>query len=360
MLDTVREMRAPAFAPRREPLPLPPGNCFVRLLTAKVIASVTRRSLTDIAAAMWPQDRLVAEVIERAISNPAMTTTAGWAAELSQRVVMDMVDALGPVSAGAQLFRECLVASFDGAGQIAVPALVADVTDAAWVAEGDPIPVAQNATAAVVLSPHKIGTIAVLTREMIESSNAERLIADVLTRSAGLALDSALFDANASSAARPAGLRNGISTLTPSAITDFYQAAIEDVGNLMSAVGAVGGAGPYFLITSPGHVASMSMRFVDQVRGLTMLGSPAAGSLMIAVAAQAVAAAFSPNPDVESSKAATLVMNDVGTPVVTGGVTGAPARGLWQTDSIAVKIRWPATWALRDARGVAWTTPAYK
>jgi hypothetical protein len=33
---------------------------------------------------------------------------------------------------------------------------------------------------------------------------------------------------------------------------------------------------------------------------------------------------------------------------------------LFQTDSIALKMRWPVTWALRDPRGVAWTTPNWK
>jgi hypothetical protein len=46
--------------------------------------------------------------------------------------------------------------------------------------------------------------------------------------------------------------------------------------------------------------------------------------------------------------------------VSTGGVAAAPARSTWQTDSVAVKVRWPATWALRDPRGFAWLTPAWK
>lgn len=337
---------------------LPSGNSFTRLLTAKVLASVQRRSLGDVAALMWPHDRVVAELIERTSSAPAMTAVTGWATELTQRRLIDTLDALGPVSAGAQVLRGSLLLSFDGAGQISVPSLVADVNDAAWVAEGDPIPVNQNTVAAAALNPRKIGSIAVLSREMIESSNAERLIGDVLLRSAAMALDAALFDATAGSTARPAGLRNGISTTTPSAITDFYQASIEDVANLMAVVGAIGGPGPYFLIGSPSRVASMSMRFVREVAGLTMLGSTGAGALLIAIAGQALAAAISPNPEVETSPAATLHMSDV--PGAVGPAAATPSRSLWQTDSIAVKIRWPCTWGLRDARGVAWTTPAYK
>jgi hypothetical protein len=40
--------------------------------------------------------------------------------------------------------------------------------------------------------------------------------------------------------------------------------------------------------------------------------------------------------------------------------TMGPERSVWQTDSVAVKVRWPVSWALRDPRGVAWLTPAWK
>lgn len=360
MLDiiTSNPSRAPNFAPRREPL-LSPSNCFVRLLTAKVIASITRRSMEQVAAEWWPSDRLVGELIERAASAPAMTSVVGWAAELAQRVVVDSLAGLGPVSAGAQLLQLGTVLNFDGSARLTVPAFVVDATDAAWVAEGDPIPVQQNVFGAVALDPHKLGSIAVLTREMIESSNAEQLVGEALTRAAGLALDLALFDVNAGTAARPSGLRNGIATLTASTNGTLYEAALEDISALFGAVTAVGGVGPYAIIVSPGRAATLSMRFVEEVPNLFVLGTPAVGTAMIVVAAQALVTAISPSPDVEISKAATVVMNDVGTPV-NAGTPGAPARSLWQSDSIAVKIRWPVTWALRDPRAVAWMTPVYK
>jgi hypothetical protein len=40
--------------------------------------------------------------------------------------------------------------------------------------------------------------------------------------------------------------------------------------------------------------------------------------------------------------------------------TMGPELEMWQTNSIAVKVRWPVSWALRDPRAVAWMTPAWK
>jgi hypothetical protein len=80
-----------------------------------------------------------------------------------------------------------------------------------------------NVLGGPMLSPDKLAVIAVLSYEMLNGSNAEAMVRDALTRSAPLALDTALFDASASSAARPAGLRNGISALTASALTRSHR-----------------------------------------------------------------------------------------------------------------------------------------
>jgi len=52
-------------------------------------------------------------------------------------------------------------------------------------------------------------------------------------------------------------------------------------------------------------------------------------------------------------------MQDSGT-IGTPGTTPGPERSLYQTESIAIKCRWPVSWALRDSRAVAWTTPGWK
>jgi hypothetical protein len=242
------------------------------------------------------------------------------------------------------------------AASIGIPGFIATANDAAWVAEGDPIPVQQLAAAPGLIEPRKIASISVLTREMVESSNAEQIISNTLVRAAGLALDAALFDANAASAARPAGLRNGIAASPASNNADTFEAALEDLAGMVSATGAVGGVGPYAIIVNPGRAVTLAMRYLGLVENVLVLGTPVVGADIITVAVAALAAAISADPEIETSRAATLQMSD--TPVAVGS-TG-PVRGLFQTDSIGVKVRWPASWALRDPRGVAWTTPTWK
>lgn len=344
------------FAPRE--LPLPPGNCFKRLIAAHAIAQLNHISVADVVERMWPSDRLVA----RAVSAPAMTTVVGWAAELAQRIVSDAIDALGPMSAGIQVLREGLVLAYDGRGIISAPGFVASVGNSGFVAEGDPIPVRQLASTAALLQPYKLATIGVLSREMAESSNAEQLIGDALLRSTALALDAVLFDSNAATAARPAGLRNGIAKLTASNASDLHEAAVQDISALFDAVATVGGMGPYVLVASPGRAMSLRIRMTrydanaEQLVVGTVVGTPAVGNDLIAIAPAALATAFSPEPDVETVNAGTLILDTA--PGVAG--TGGPERELFQSDSIAIKVRWPVSWALRNANAVAWLTPSWK
>jgi hypothetical protein len=32
-------------------------------------------------------------------------------------------------------------------------------------------------------------------------------------------------------------------------------------------------------------------------------------------------------------------------------------KSMFQSDALAIKLRWPVTWLIRDSRGFAWTTP---
>jgi hypothetical protein len=342
-------------------LSLPPGNSFMRLVTARAIASVTRRSAAEIAGRLWPTDAIVL----RAVSAPAMTSVAGWAAELARKIVADGLN-MGPAAAGAAVLRQALVLTWDGNGQISVPGFVAGAGNAGFVAEGSPIPVRQLTSSAALLSPHKLAAIGVLSREMMESSNAEQLIGDVLMRSAAAALDVALFGSAAATAAAPAGLRNGIAALTASTSTDLSQAFYSDMAALINATAVVGGNGTYALIGAPGLIAQMIMRFVLQAStvldavNLVALGSVAMGNDLMCIATNGLVAALSPDPVIETANAGELHMNDTPLAIVNGGAPAAPARSLFQTDSIALKMRWPVTWAVRDSRAVAWLTPAWR
>jgi hypothetical protein len=363
--DSLSRMNQPlvgGFKRKQEPkLDLPRGNLFRRMLTAKAIALVKKVKIDDVVSERWPNDHEL-EIMIKAASNPAMTSVVGWAKELAQTLVADTIEALGASSAGAEVLTSSLVLSWDGAGAIGVPGFVASAANGGFVAEGDPIPVRQFADGSQTLSPHKLASIAVLTREMIESSNAEVIIGDTLVRSAGLALDAVFFGNAAASAAAPAGIRNGIVTLAASANADAFAAFFEDMATLLNGVGQVGGKGPFFIVSSIGRLASASGRYGSlKAEGtdamIIPVASTAVGADIVVIAPKAVACAISPTPDMETATTGALLMDSV--PTGTFGSTG-PERSLFQTDSIALKMRWPVSWVLRNPAGVAWLTPAWK
>jgi hypothetical protein len=280
----------------------------------------------------------------------------GWAAELTQKVVADAVEALSAAACAVEVMSGGLVVNWDGYGAISVPTMVASAANGGFVQEGQPIPVRQFATESALINPYKTASICVLTREMIESSNAEALITDALVKSAGMAIDAAFFGSAAASAAAPEGIRNGVATLPPSASTDAFEAFFEDISSVLNGVGPVGGRGPFYIIGNVGRYGTMRQRFVFEDPNLVVLPTAAVGADLVAIASQAVAAAISIDPDIETVNAATLVMD------IAPGAAGTmgPERSVWQTDSVAVKVRWPVSWVLRDPRGVAWTTPVWK
>jgi hypothetical protein len=80
------------------------------------------------------------------------------------------------------------------------------------------------------------------------------------------------------------------------------------------------------------------------------------GNDIVVIAPKALVAALSSDPDVETVNSATLVMDTApGTPDTTQAT-----KGMFQTDSVAVKVRWPITWALRNPAAVAWLTPIWR
>jgi hypothetical protein len=351
---------------REQPEPVMNGNLFTRSLTIRTIASIRHTRVEDIAAEMFPNDRALAQLVTRAASAPATTFTTGWAAELVHKIVADTLTAMGAASGAAEVMQQCLTLEWNGAGIISAPAFVASANNASFVQEGAPIPVRQLNNTPVQLTPTKLASIAALTREMAEGSNAEALISDALVRSMGLGLDAVFFGSGAATGAQPAGIRNGIVTSTPSASTDPFGAFFEDMDTLINAVSQVGGKGPFIIVASAGRIVSANTRFTDRMHSITDQGaapifttiaSAAVGNDMIALAPQAIVAAISAEPDVEATSAATLVMD---TAPGAAGTTGSGEKGMFQTDSIAAKVRWPVNWALRDPRAVAWLTPVWK
>jgi hypothetical protein len=64
-------------------------------------------------------------------------------------------------------------------------------------------------------------------------------------------------------------------------------------------------------------------------------------------------------PEIELSSLAVVHMDTTPSPISTPGtpnVVASPVRSLWQTNTVAAKISFNASWALRDSRALAWMT----
>jgi Phage capsid family len=305
---------------------------------------------SDYARKTWPADRNVATVLRAATSGLTMASADGLA-----QVTAAFLPALVPVSAGADLLQRGLGLSLDGIAQLTVPGIAVPTAD--FVAEFAPIPLVQAPTSAgATLTPHKLAVIVSLTREMMQSSNAEAMVRQVLIEAAGPAIDKALFSSTAGDATRPAGLLAGITPLTPAAAGAKDQAMADDLIALTAPLMRAA-AGPVAIVAAPEQALAMALRTVRDVPGAIILGSAAlAAGTVIAVSTAALVTAFEAAPQIDASREAEIVMNTAPTDVVAGGVPGAPIASVYQTDAVSLRLRWPITWGRRATGGVAFMT----
>jgi hypothetical protein len=323
-------------------------SSLVRACLSAALAKLERTPAATYAR-RW-DDRDVIDLILRAPSSPA---TVG---PPLAHIVVALLDVLRPQSAGSDLLMRGMGFNFSGAAQINVPNIA--IPTGGFVAEGQPIPVVTEPTSAgAQLTPHKLAVITWLTGEMARNANAEALIRQALIESAGPTIDKVLFSTAAATTAAPAGLLNGITGLTPASGTDKGQIIIDDVEALATSVAPVAGNGEIVLVASPDVAVALKLRLYGTVQWPVLTSGSLAAKTVIAVACNAVVSAVEGAPRIDVSQDSTLVPDTVPTEIVTAAGTVAQSVGsVFQKDAVALRLLWPITWALRDARGIAYMT----
>ncbi|WP_424813558.1 phage major capsid protein [Roseococcus sp. YIM B11640] len=387
-LATTVEARAPggeAGGPRR-PLTVPaapkasPKFLAYRAATLRVLAHVTRRPIDELRQERYGDDeptKIITEVLTRAASAPATTTTSGWASQLVETVNADFMQDLMPASVYPGLASRGLRLNFGRAGVVSIPSRSATPTIAgSFVGEGAAIPVRQGAFTSQSLTPKKMAVISTFTREIAEHSTPaiEGLIRDAMQEDTAVAIDTVLLDATAASSIRPAGIRNGIAAITATSGGGF--AAL--VGDIKALVGALitatnGNMRAPVWIMNPVQAVAISLTqnaggdFPFQaelgrgtLQGYPVIQSPTvtAGMVFLVDAADFVSVTGD-EPRFDVSDQATLHMEDT-TPLAisatgTPNTVAAPIRSLFQTDTLAIRMILPMNWALRRSGVVAWT-----
>jgi hypothetical protein len=351
-------------APYRQGIPLRPARDAMR---EKAMSTLTRAVLTIGASKLnpnavptetfirrrWGSDEADGiGMLLRAASAPAMTSTTGWAKELGQTTPA-FLSALAGLSAGADLLGRSLLLSFDSANTISISNVTTPLAD--FVAQNAPIPVVTGASSVQAsLAPCKFAVITVLTREVVEGGNAEALVRDALLQSTGPALDRRLFDSNAAVAdLRPAGLLNGKVALTPSADADKGAAMVADLSALAASVAPLAGNGQIVFIAAAKQAAAITIGLARSLDYPLLASTSLTAGTVIAVALPALVSALGAAPQIDETRAATMHMDSAPQAIATGGTMAGPTTVMFQTDKVALRLRWPISWALRDANAIS-------
>lgn len=317
-------------------------RALVRACTAAAIGALDKTPATRVAERIYSSERTV----EWLLRAPSLITDTANAPALIHTVLPELLTALTPVSAAAQIFAAGLRLNYD---HMTVPTVFGDAAYSTFVAEGFPIPVVQmNVEPPIALAPKKLASVIVLTTEMVRSSNVEALMTDALLRSTGLALDNALLDDQPADAARPVGLRHNIPASVASPAPDPTAALMQDIETVCRAAMLHSAYTP-FLVMSRIRGLMAELRSHHGLAPLRVIGSRALRGTMImmAIAPDFLVSALGTVPEISATREGALQMTS--TPD-----TGPLTYSVWQTDSVAILVKLPVTWGLREASGVAW------
>jgi HK97 family phage major capsid protein/HK97 family phage prohead protease len=316
--------------------------------------------------------------VQRAATAPATTTTTGWAAELVQTQYADLISYLFAASVYQPLSNLGVRYTLGRYGQISIPVESATPTVAgSFVAEGAPIPVRQEAFTPITIGLKKMAVISSYTRELFEHSqpNIDTQLRDRMSRDTSVAVDNILLDNNPATSIRPAGLRNGVSGLTPTAGGGFT-ALVGDMKQLLNVLISANSLRAPVWIMNPQQALSISLTsaaaaigvfpFKAEIEAGRLNGYPVIQSMtvpvgmVILVDAADFASLTGDDARFELSDQATIHMEDT-TPLAIGtpgspNVVAAPVRSMFQTDSIALRMIMPMNWIMRRTGLVGWIT----
>lgn len=376
---TAERPKVPASAAKKSE----PKDMFIRSAVCRVLGHVEKRSPYEVMAGRYGEDenvKTMLDVVTKAASAPATTTTTGWAAELVQTATLDFMESLMPMSVYPRLREIGGRFTFGRNGIVSIPSRSTGTSVAgSFVAQGAPIPVRQGAFTSTTLTPKKMAVITTFTREIAEHStpSIEGVLRQAIQDDTAKAIDTVLLDATAASTTRPAGLKNGVSASTATTGGGFA-ALVGDIKLLVGAlISASGGnvRNPVFIMNP---VQALSIAYTQNAGGDFPFAAGIAQNLLngypviqsatveagdiILVDAADFFSATGDEARFDVSDQATLHMEDTSPAQIgvagTPNVVAAPVRSMFQTDSIALRMVLDLNWSLRRTGSVAFTEDA--
>jgi hypothetical protein len=306
---------------------------------AVVHLKAEKRDLSRVAKQLYGDDKVTPEVIERATSVQATVANPTWAGAIAEQVVGDLLQSIVSISAGAALLTRAQQIAFDRKQSIRLPSRLVDPAYAGvWSGEGQAIPVFQfPVSSGVTLTPHKLNVITLFTREMIDTSNIDAFVRSLLSESAALALDKALFGTQADDGITPPGLLHGVAAITASAATTGRRDAMaQDVENLVQAIAVTGGGSTPAFVCAAAQATAMKLLASPKFDYPIFASMVLPAGTCICVETRSVVATINNVVPEFSVAEATLLQMDNSAPVDV--VAGSPTRSVFQLDSLALKM----------------------
>ena len=358
-------IRRPLSAPSAE---VKPSDLIVRSAVCHFIAKATGRSIDKVLDDRYPGHEATA-LVTKADATIATTTTSGWASQLINTAMAELLDLLSPFSIFPGLSSRGIRVTFNNnQGAITIPSISTDAALAGgFVLEGDPIPVGRFTTTSISLVPHKFGIITTMSKEAAKYTTPalESVLRRSILRRTAITLDGLLLDATAGSTTRPAGLLNGVSAAAVGYGGADYKAVIEDINALMAPFDTANAGRNMVLVMHPSQARKLAMmpgpdgtfgwadRFMSQFS--VLVSTSATANRLIAVDAEDFASAAGDMPEFDVSEQATLHMSDAPAEIVAAnGTVSDPIRSMFQTNSLALRMVLPLTWKMRRTGMVQW------
>ena len=244
---------------------LRPSEVMVRAAAVTLLRREVRpnqlETTQDAVARLYNGCAATLAYLQRAATNPANTGTPTWAQELVGVAVADFLASDMAASAFTQLAERALSVSLPpGTGILKIPGRASPpALSGAWIAEGGAKPVYAGAGTSTSLTPYKLAALSAFTEEMLTTSEIELIVRDVLAHDLPALLDTALLDATAASAVRPAGLFNGATSVTASTATPLSEAMLADLRGLHAAVATNNANAQTIFVANPAQAISIGI-----------------------------------------------------------------------------------------------------
>lgn len=342
---------------------------FAKMATVAVLGHAEKKSMVEVVSKHFANDRELDAVIKASVA-PALSTTVGWAQELTQVGYADFLDALRPNSFFAQLASQGTSLNFGNNQTLNLPSAGGTLGDlsGSFVGEGNLIPVKRTTYASKQISKCRMAVISNFSEQLLASSvpNIQALVTQAMIADTAYAIDTALISATpATNGLRPAGLLDGVTAGTSSGST--VADIVADIRALVQPIISANGGKNIVLLMNPAQALGISLSttavgeflFGDvQTNGLlgykVIVSNNVTAGTVVAMDASAFASAFD-TPEFSVSDTATLVQaNDVAPVPNLNGKNNilavdatAQVTSLYQQALVAVRMQMPLGWVMR-------------